>query len=465
AQTIVETTKNAAGVATKRIVYTYGSDEISQTTYLPPAGGGAGWNAGTTLTFSHDAHTSVRMLTDAAGAIAQVFTYAAYGELIAIHNRTAQSVGTLGAQGLQSQALTSLLYNGEAFDSRIGQLYLRARWYDGHRFTTLDPFFGNARDPLSWNKYAYAHANPVMNADPTGMFSLGGMLGGMAIGGAIGGLSGAALGAAYAGFTGRMTIWQGMYQGAIVGAMLGSFIGGGIGIGAVKAGGMIGPAVFNLMRGFPAVSYSILIGMAEWRQSGSFFRNQEREIDDHAAYIQGRILGGNARSRNIIAGLAPKINNNAAGVAPELLASVMLGELYHMNILDSVFDDPENQNRSVGYAQINARTVLQHNHPELIGRSASEIGNALLDPERAVDILSYEIRYYANNQMGTPNASLGTLNAMWRNNAGSRESIVSGMSSAKDTDRFSILESNHTGQGLLGIEAYNDLRKLGTFSR
>ncbi len=176
AQTIVETTKNAAGVATKRIVYTYGSDEISQTTYLPPAGGGAGWNAGTTLTFSHDAHTSVRMLTDAAGAMAQVFTYAAYGELIAIHNRIAQSVGTVGAQGLQSQALTSLLYNGESFDSRIGQLYLRARWYDGHRFTTLDPFFGNGSDPLSFNKYGFVHANPIMSIDPTGLaeFSLGG---------------------------------------------------------------------------------------------------------------------------------------------------------------------------------------------------------------------------------------------------------------------------------------------------
>ncbi|MFN7841616.1 MAG: RHS repeat-associated core domain-containing protein, partial [Pirellula sp.] len=177
AQTIVETTKNAAGVATKRIVYTYGSDEISQTTYLPPAGGGASWNAGTTLTFSHDAHTSVRMLTDAAGAIAQAFTYAAYGELIAIHNRIAQSVGTVGAQGLQSQALTSLLYNGESFDSRIGQLYLRARWYDGHRFTTLDPYFGNGSDPLSFNKYGFVHANPVMGIDPTGLeFSIAGLL-------------------------------------------------------------------------------------------------------------------------------------------------------------------------------------------------------------------------------------------------------------------------------------------------
>ncbi|MFN7875567.1 MAG: RHS repeat-associated core domain-containing protein [Pirellula sp.] len=234
AQTIVETTKNAAGVATKRIVYTHGSDEISQTTYLPPAGGGVGWNVGTTLTFSHDAHTSVRMLTDAAGAIAQVFTYAAYGELIAIHNRIAQSVGTVGAQGLQSQALTSLLYNGEAFDSRIGQHYLRARWYDLHRFTTLDPFAGRASDPLSFNKYGFVHGDPIQGTDPTGMFNMVSTLGSMSIAGFKMGLTSLAVGAvlrgAYAGYAlynGQPVsevlkdLFWGLAQDFVMGALLG----------------------------------------------------------------------------------------------------------------------------------------------------------------------------------------------------------------------------------------------------
>jgi RHS repeat-associated protein len=68
------------------------------------------------------------------------------------------------------------------FDSRIGQRYLRASWYDGHRFTTIDPYFENASDPLSFNKYGFVHANPVTGTDPTGLFSLDGMLASSAIG-------------------------------------------------------------------------------------------------------------------------------------------------------------------------------------------------------------------------------------------------------------------------------------------
>ena len=68
-------------------------------------------------------------------------------------------------------------YNGESFDSRIGQLYLRARWYDFHRFTTLDSYAGDASNPLSFNKYGFVHANPVMGVDPSGMsFLLGAMI-------------------------------------------------------------------------------------------------------------------------------------------------------------------------------------------------------------------------------------------------------------------------------------------------
>ena len=170
AQTIIETTKNAAGQRTKRIAYTFGTDEITQTTteysssnVLPVV---------TSLTFGHDAHGSVRVLFDAAGAVAQAFTYAAYGELIAIHNAMAQVVGSVNTSGLEARALTSMLYSGESFDSRIGQQYLRARWYQPTlgRFGRLDPYAGNASDPLSWNKYAYTSGDPIRSHDPTGEY-------------------------------------------------------------------------------------------------------------------------------------------------------------------------------------------------------------------------------------------------------------------------------------------------------
>jgi RHS repeat-associated protein len=62
------------------------------------------------------------------------------------------------------------LYSGEQFDSKIGQQYLRARYYDPvtGRFNRLDPFFGNLNDPQSLHKYLYTHADPVNGIDPSG---------------------------------------------------------------------------------------------------------------------------------------------------------------------------------------------------------------------------------------------------------------------------------------------------------
>jgi RHS repeat-associated protein len=64
------------------------------------------------------------------------------------------------------------LYSGEQFDSKIGQQYLRARYYDPAtgRFNCLDPFFGNLDASQSLHKYLYTHADPVSGIDPTGKF-------------------------------------------------------------------------------------------------------------------------------------------------------------------------------------------------------------------------------------------------------------------------------------------------------
>jgi RHS repeat-associated protein len=67
------------------------------------------------------------------------------------------------------------LYSGEQFDSKIGQQYLRARYYDPAtgRFNRLDPFFGDINDPQSLHKYLYTHADPINGIDPTGWFLFG----------------------------------------------------------------------------------------------------------------------------------------------------------------------------------------------------------------------------------------------------------------------------------------------------
>jgi RHS repeat-associated protein len=96
-------------------------------------------------------------LTDFVGAIVELYAFDAYGNAIGF---------------TPSVALTEFLYSGEQFDSKIGQQYLRQRYYDPvtGRFNRLDPFFGNLNDPQSIHKYAYTHNDPVNNIDPSGKF-------------------------------------------------------------------------------------------------------------------------------------------------------------------------------------------------------------------------------------------------------------------------------------------------------
>jgi RHS repeat-associated protein len=83
------------------------------------------------------------------------------------------------------------LYSGEQFDAKIGQQYLRARYYDPAtgRFNRLDPFFGNQLDPQSLHNYLYAHVDPVNGIDPSGLFSIGGMMSSLGISGNMRGMN------------------------------------------------------------------------------------------------------------------------------------------------------------------------------------------------------------------------------------------------------------------------------------
>jgi RHS repeat-associated protein len=126
-------------------------------------------------------------------------------------------------------------HNGEAFDSRVGQMYVRARFYDLHRFTTIDPFFGNRSDPLSFNKFGFVHANPIMGIDPTGLaeFSLGGMLATSAKFGLIGGMTMGTIGAVH-----------GYIKNGVKGAIEGGYNGflNGLWMGATAGAAMYGLA-------------------------------------------------------------------------------------------------------------------------------------------------------------------------------------------------------------------------------
>lgn len=162
-QTLRETTTDGAGNLVKTIDYVFGLDEISQTVVTYDAQGDI--DTVRTDVFGHDGHDNVRVLLDAVAAVLtlnavpQLFHYDAYGNLL---NMPASAAGT------------ALLANGDEFDARINLAYRDARWLSQTtgRFLSLDPFFGRNADPLSFNKYLYAHADAVNGIDPTGTMNL-----------------------------------------------------------------------------------------------------------------------------------------------------------------------------------------------------------------------------------------------------------------------------------------------------
>ena len=139
-----------------------------------------------TSVFHTDGLGSTRVVTDGERNVQQSFDYLAFGEL-------------LGAKAAEQ---VDNLFAGEQFEQELGLYYLRQRYYDPNtgRFISRDAFEGFIIDPLSQNRYLYAHANPVTYTDPSGYFSIGNVSASKAIKSTLSGLAsrkfivGAALG-------------------------------------------------------------------------------------------------------------------------------------------------------------------------------------------------------------------------------------------------------------------------------
>jgi RHS repeat-associated protein len=163
-QVLQETTTDHLGNVVKSIDYTLGFDQISQTVVTSSN------PIPVTHYFQTDEHGSTRLLTTPGGNIVvngsvnEAYHYDAYGLPINFDPAT---------------ALTSYLKDSEPLDVHTNLIHLRARDYNVGQgvFTTLDGYSGNHLDPLSFNKYQFVHANPVMGVDPSGNeFSVSGRL-------------------------------------------------------------------------------------------------------------------------------------------------------------------------------------------------------------------------------------------------------------------------------------------------
>jgi RHS repeat-associated protein len=115
-----------------------------------------------------DGHGSTRQLLDEVSAILQRYDFDAFGNALRFTDAAGQII-------TPQQALTSLLYVGEQFDRLLKWSYNRARYYDyaTGRFPTSDRYQGRIASPLTLHKYAYGHADPVGEMDPTGQVSVG----------------------------------------------------------------------------------------------------------------------------------------------------------------------------------------------------------------------------------------------------------------------------------------------------
>ncbi len=130
----------------------------SETVYHIPDGTLQSFSINGTVYQCHmDALSSVRMITDATGAVVARFEYGAYGEEIfvsassALANFPYRFVGALGCRT----------------DAAVGMVYMRNRWFDPSlgQFISTDPIglSGGA------NLYAYADNMPTNAIDPYGL--------------------------------------------------------------------------------------------------------------------------------------------------------------------------------------------------------------------------------------------------------------------------------------------------------
>jgi RHS repeat-associated protein len=156
--------KKAVGSVTTIFVYRASGQLIAEYTSdpLPPTAGGGG-----TSYLTRDHLGSTRVVTKADGTIKARYDYLPYGEEIPA------SIGGRGlVAGYGGADSTRQKFTAKERDNESGLDYLGARYYSSAqgRFTSADePLAGQeAKDPQTWNLYAYTSNNPLNRVDPDG---------------------------------------------------------------------------------------------------------------------------------------------------------------------------------------------------------------------------------------------------------------------------------------------------------
>ena len=124
----------------------------------------SGGNEGLAIadTYLEDGLGSVSAVLREGGAVAASLSYSPWGE----EELAMESLPGYGDRFERPH----YGYNAELTSPEGGLQYLRARWYDPSMgaFGSRDSLLGDAADPATLNRYAYAEGNPVAACDPTG---------------------------------------------------------------------------------------------------------------------------------------------------------------------------------------------------------------------------------------------------------------------------------------------------------
>ena len=115
------------------------------------------WNgaSATPSYYLDDGLGSTRALASSTGSVTDTYNFDAYGD---------ETGGTTNTPN-------EFLYEGQQFDSGIGDYFLRARYYaenDG-RFLGQDPYEGDEDEPVTLHRYLYGIDDPVDECDPSGL--------------------------------------------------------------------------------------------------------------------------------------------------------------------------------------------------------------------------------------------------------------------------------------------------------
>jgi RHS repeat-associated protein len=192
------------------VSYVYGNDLISQK------------RDDKTSYYHYDGIGSTRALTDSNANITDTYTYDSFGVMT---SRTGVTEN-------------DYLFTGEQYDANVAFYYLRARYMNPSlgRFLTMDSWGGIITDPISLHKYLYANCDPVNNIDPSGNYTLVGVMTTIQIGATIASIAAPVFAGIYLAVVKKVSVYEYMaalcsedvWIEAAVGIGIGSLMGMGI---------------------------------------------------------------------------------------------------------------------------------------------------------------------------------------------------------------------------------------------